>query len=323
MNAQTRHLILTAAVLSFAACSSPTTTGVPAPTTPSLFSTLGSIEPEHPSSAGDKWPAGKKQLLFVSDLKANKITIYDPTVVDPVPVGKITNGLSRPTGLAVDTAGDLYAVNDKNNTVVEYKQGTTKPYFTIADGLDSPYGIAIDDDNEIFVSNTVNFSIVGYEPDSQTPFETIDFSEIGQPLGLNFDSHGNLWVACDNAAKYTSGGVFEIPAGTTNVEYSGLTGLVAPIGIAFGKNDITYVSTANYPNSFVNIYAYGSGSPKGQITSGIKSPSLNTFTKSGVFFQVNNIAQNVLGYQRGQYTPFSTISGFTIPLGIAAWPRAH
>jgi sugar lactone lactonase YvrE len=272
----------------------------------------------------DGWPKHVKSLLFVSELKHPRIKMYNPTTVNPSPIGSLDTGLKRPVGLAVDGLGNLFVVDNKTNTVVAYHHGGSKPYFTITTGMNSPYGIAIDDAGEVFVSNTGGnaFSIVGYKPGSQTPFETIDFTNFGQPVGLNVDSHSNLWVAAVNG-PVAGGAVYEILAGTSNVQNADLNGIGSPIGIALGQKDVMYVTgltVSSPPQSYVNIYPYGSKDPSGQITSGIEYPQLNTVTKSGVFFQTG--LNRVTGYQPGQYTPFSTIS-VKEPIGIAAWPRIH
>ena len=48
-------------------------------------------------------------------------------------------------------------------------------------------------------------------------------------------------------------------------------------------------------------------------------PTLNGFTAVDAFFQSNQ-DDNVVGYKKGQTSPFSTLSGASSPLGIASSP---
>jgi hypothetical protein len=265
------------------------------------------------------WPAKKKkkrEILFVADASSG-VLMYDPKTPNGSPTGSITAGVNAPAGVAVDKKGALYVTNDGGNTVTVYPKGQSSPSMTISDGIDSPYGIAVDSSGEVFVSNLGNETVVAYKAGATSPFETIDFSRLGQPVGVGVDGKNNIWVACDS-----SNSVFEIPAGTSTPKNAGLADLNGPIGIAFGKGDVIYVSIFSATPSVVEIYPYGSTSPSSSITSGIEQngPTLNGFTASGMFFQSNQ-AENVVGYKKGQTSPFSTLSGAASPLGIASSPE--
>jgi hypothetical protein len=131
---------------------------------------------------------------------------------------------------------------------------------------------------------------------------------------VGVDGKDNVWIASD-----TTNAVFEIPKGSSSLKNSGLTGLKGPVGISFGQKDQIYVS--NFSSADVNIYTYGETSPSGTITNGIETagPTLNGFTSADAFFQSNQ-NDNVVGYKKGQTSPFSTLSGASTPLGIASSP---
>jgi sugar lactone lactonase YvrE len=65
----------------------------------------------------------------------------------------------QPTGMALDSAGDIYVTNNSNDTVTIYaagKFGDVAPKATISGpdtGLNQPHGIGIDSDGKIYVSN--------------------------------------------------------------------------------------------------------------------------------------------------------------------------
>ena len=127
------------------------------------------------------------QLLFVAD-SSSGVLIYNPATVNGSPTGSITNGVNAPAQLAVDKASTLYVVNDGNNTITVYAKGSKTPKLTISSGLSGPYGVTVDSSGEVFASNLNTNTVVGYKAGQTSPFESIDFSSLGQPVGLGVDS---------------------------------------------------------------------------------------------------------------------------------------
>lgn len=266
-----------------------------------------------PLSGPIGWPKGKgaKPILFVADLQGSVIRMYDPNTPNPSPEGQITDGISGPEGIAVDSKGSLYVSNAglSIDTIAVYSPGASKPRLTIPGP--GYYGIAVDSKGDIFATY-VGGSVAGYKPNTKKPFETI--GGFDNPTGIAIDSKDNVWVADDNANK-----IYMIPAGTKEVKTVALAGLDGPTGIAFGSGDTLYV--ANYGHiANVLVYSAGSKKPSLTISNGISGPTLNGVTAGNDFFQSNQLT-NVVGYKKGQKTPFSTIVGNSDPLGIAASPE--
>ncbi len=264
------------------------------------------------------WPA-QSEVLFVADAQNNQILMYDPLTPNPTPKGSITDGIDDPFGLAVDKNGTLYVANleggkPDTGSISIYKAGSTSPSLTIRKGLDNPLGIAVDGHGSVFVSNLDNNTIAGYKAGATTPFETISFSPYGQAGGVGTDAGGNLWIA-DAFANY----VYEIPAGKTTPQNAGLSGINGPANIAFGEEDVMYVS--NFAGSAVSIFKHGNTTPWGLILKGIETdgPTWSGFTASDYYFQSNQ-NDDVVGYKKGATSPFSTIRGIPNPTGIASTP---
>lgn len=124
-----------------------------------------------------------------------------------------------------------------------------------------------------------------------------------------------MWVACDNTDS-----LWKIPSGSSAPQNANLSGLGGPVGVAFGKNGMMYVS--NYSGGYVTIYAPGATVPARTLTSGIDKPVFNGFAASGRFFQ-SNIGLNVVGYKgykKNRTAPFSAITGNPSPWGVAGYP---
>ena len=258
------------------------------------------------------WPAGKKsKLIFVANISANEVLMYSQGK-NPNPVGSITDGLSDPAGLAVDSKGTLYVSNLGNNTITEYPAGSSSPSVTLSSGLSGNYGVAVDNKGDVFTVNLNTNNLVGFKPGKTQPFETV--SGLDNPTGVATDRKNNVFVACD--ANNT---VYEIPAGTSTLENSGLLALVGPIGLAFTKGDTLYVSNFGVGN--VAVYDKGSDSPNTTITNGITAPTLNAFAANGTFLQTNQ-GGAVVEYKKGRGNPFTSITGISGPLGVTASPRS-
>jgi hypothetical protein len=269
----------------------------------------------HPISNAPKgWPdkkKKKKEILFVADCDSG-VLMYDPTKANSSPIGSITTGTDCAFGAAVDKAGNLYVANISGNSVTVYPKGQSSPSLTITDAVSSPYSVAVDSKGNVFVSNLGNNTITAYAAGGTSAFETIAFNNYGQAVGINTDGSDNLWVACDSTNT-----VFEIKAGSSSVTNPGLTGTAGPIGVSFGPKGILYVS--NFSTTNVTVYPSGQTSPSETITDGLTGPTQNGITAKGAFFQTNQ-DDNVVGFDKGKTTLFSTLMGASSAAQIASSP---
>ena len=103
--------------------------------------------------------ASAQNLLFVTNINNNSVTVYPSSANGDVPpVATITGaatGLNAPTGLALDIAnGEIYVANVNGNAITVYPisaNGNVAPTRTIAGGstgLNRPFGIAFDAVNQ-------------------------------------------------------------------------------------------------------------------------------------------------------------------------------
>lgn len=264
-------------------------------------------------------PLAKPRLLYVAN-DANVI-VYPANQNNPPPIRTITTGLNQPEGIAVDSAGTLYAANTQGNNVTEYRAGQGTPFRTISSGIQDPEAIAVDANGTVYVGNrnlgAQEVYVNVYQKGSLTPNLTITFPKHNIPhlSGIAVDSAFNLYVLTVLDAP----AVTKFPPGSTQGTDLALQGLgTFADGLAIDGAGNLYISVGT---GAINVYAAGATQPKRTITNGLTAPGLFTVTAAGALYVPNQSQQinggTVLEFLANQNSPKFTISGFEYPKGTA------
>ena len=171
-------------------------------------------------------------------------------------ISPVLNSLSRPTGIAFDTHGNLWVANGTGNTLVEYTAGqidsaaaAPTPAITLTangNSIHGPMMIAFDASGNLWVANgnQVNYSsVVEFSAaqliasGSPTPNVTLTPSagSLNQPTGLAFDASGDLWVSnmgANTVVEFTPSQIATSGSPTPSATVSGAS-LSGPAGLAF------------------------------------------------------------------------------------------
>ena len=176
--------------------------------------------------------------------------------------------LSGPTGVAVDSAGNLYIADTNNNLIRKVdKSGNITSYVggtgPTARSLNHPTGVWIDAANVLYISDTGNRRIAKFANNVFTNIagnQSVGFSGDGgpatramlnNPVGIAVDSAGNLYIADANNSrirKVTTDGNIVTIAGKGGASYSGdggpatSAGLFFPRGIAVDPGGKVYIA---------------------------------------------------------------------------------
>jgi len=175
--------------------------------------------------------------------------------------------LNQPRGVALDSSGDLYIADSRNNVIREVRQGGTID--TVAgngqrgysgDGgnprsaeLFAPVGVAISPDGSLFIADTNNHrvrridhggKIVTFAGSGRAAFGgdggTATAADLNLPTGLAFDSAGNVYIADsgNNRVRKVS------PNGTiTTVAGDGTSAvLAAPSAVAVSPSGVLFIT---------------------------------------------------------------------------------
>jgi DNA-binding beta-propeller fold protein YncE len=161
--------------------------------------------------------ASRADILYMSDFGAGKIEKYDlSTGAD---LGAFATGLNAATGLAFDSAGNLYAANSGSSTIEKFTPGGVGSVFATT-GLSYPFGLAFDSAGNLYAGNMGNGTIEKIAPDG-TASLFASTTGSNRPQGLAFDSAGNLYVALYpnfTVEQFTPGGIGSILPNTGPIQ---------------------------------------------------------------------------------------------------------
>lgn len=125
------------------------------------------------------------------------------------PARTLTMGLNTTTGVAVDSAGTVYASNKYWGSIVVFPKGKTAPKETIKANLSGPDGLAVDKAGNLFVADSSAGDVLELAPGSKKP-RSLHLKGLSRPVGIALDRHGNLFVsnylgASSNVTVYAQG----------------------------------------------------------------------------------------------------------------------
>jgi PEP-CTERM motif len=232
------------------------------------------------------------QNLFVS---AGDSEVYEYT---PAGAQSTFASVSVPSGLAFDSAGDLFVGNNASGTISEWKAGfvSGQTPTVFASGLPGVTGLAFNSAGNLFVGGgAADSTIYEYTPGGvRSTFAT----GVGAAEGLAFNSAGDLFVANSSF----SGSVTEITPGGAQSSLN-ITGLSEPAMLAFNSAGDLFI--ANQLGG--NIVEYSHAGVQSNFATGVGHPWGLAFNNSGILFEgdANNSVINEFTPSGGEASFFS------------------
>ena len=222
-------------------------------------------------------------------------------------------GLSYSSGLAFNSAGDLFAADfTPSGSFYEFTPGGVRS--TFASGLPGPIALAFNSAGNLFVT-TYDGAILEITPGGAQSFFA-GVSGMGGGLALAFDSAGDLFVAdAPGPPPFPPGYIYKItPGGMNNLFASGLN---VPDGLAFDSTGNLFESDGGSGN----IYEFTNGvaTEKGTFASGLNGPAGLAFDSAGDLFEADAGSGNIYKFTPGGVrSTFAT--GLSFPTYLAFQP---
>lgn len=178
-------------------------------------------------------------LLLVAGAAAHAQTAHFSSAFVTLPIGTLNN----PSGMAVDASGDVYVVDNVDNSLSKLTpSGALSGSFLSGDG--SPYGVAVDGSGNLYITDNVKNEVVkqALQPDGGYLKSVLPASGLSSPFGVAVDGHGNVYVA-----DYLNNRVVkETPSGSTYLQSTVPTSkLSLPVAVALDGSGNLYIADSN------------------------------------------------------------------------------
>jgi hypothetical protein len=206
---QSNVLSVVALVLFVAGCSGGTSQ------TPALSSTANSLGATNTNRGFMQKMDAQTHLLYMSSWATS--SVIEVLTMSGLQVGQIENGIATPSGLFVDTNGNLWVANTTN--VVVYPHGGLSPSKTLSDPTGPPTDVTVCPNGTAYVadlydtSNGDQSSIQVYAHGSTKPTGNLTYPNDFRNPYLTCDAAGNVFVALLAGQSVGDGRVVEFPLG--------------------------------------------------------------------------------------------------------------
>jgi len=257
-------------------------------------------------------------------------------------IGNALNQLSNPTGVFVDSSGNVYVADQANARVLKFPPGSNSSTNGMqvagsyrlgnnASELNDPTGIYVDRHGNIYVADANNNRIQMYKADSTYGITVAGgngqgdrATQLSYSTAVCVDSSGNVYVADylnNRIQMFPAGSDSATPAVTVaggNAMGSSSVQLNSPTGICLDRSGNLYV--ADYYNNRIQLFPPGSTSATHGVTvaggngEGYAANQLNNPTSVYVDSAANIYIADYLNNRIQEWSPS--------PAGIAAIPAS-
>ncbi|WP_330256152.1 serine/threonine-protein kinase PknD [Nocardia sp. NBC_00565] len=204
-------------------------------------------------------------------------------------------GVSLPTDVAVDTAGNVYVTDMGNDRVVKLAAGASTSTPLPFTGLNNPQGVAVDTAGNVYVTDTSNDRVVKLAAGASTP-TPLPFTGLKDPQGVAVDTAGDVYVGDRGNDR-----VLRLAAGASAPTTLPFTGLQDPQGVAVDAAGNVYVTELSTER--VLRLAAGASAPTTLPVIGLKDPQGMAVDTAGDLYIVDWGSQWVVRLAAGASTP--------------------
>ncbi|WP_373281175.1 serine/threonine-protein kinase PknD [Nocardia araoensis] len=219
-------------------------------------------------------------------------------------------GVSLPTGVAVDMAGNVYVTDMGSDRVLKLAAGASTPTALPFTGLKNPQDVAADPAGNVYVSDTSNDRVLKLAAGASTP-TALPFTGLKDPHGVAVGGAGDVYVADRGNDR-----VLKLAAGASTPTTLPLTGLQGPDGVAVDPAGNVYVTELGTEQ--VRMLAAGASAPTMLPFTGLKDPQGLAVDTAGDVYVVDWGNKWVVMLASGASTPTPLpFTGLKNPQGVA------
>jgi DNA-binding beta-propeller fold protein YncE len=157
--------------------------------------------------------------------------------------------------------------------IFKFTPGGTRSVFGSIPG--QGFGLAFNSSGDLFAADAFDSTIYKFTPDGMRSVFAgpSAFAPNSSPIGLAFDSAGNLFVSTENALFNHTDTILEFTPGGTESTFA--TGLNNPRGLAFDSTGDLFVAEAPFVNG--DILEFTPTGTQSTFASGLNTPQYLTF----------------------------------------------
>jgi DNA-binding beta-propeller fold protein YncE len=146
--------------------------------------------------------AGTRHFYVVSafDIENNESAMsnqVDLVTVYPTLSTVISSGLSSPSGVAVDNAGNVYIADYGSNSIKKLTASSWVITTLVSYGLNGPIGVAVDNAGNVYIAD-FNSNAIKKWTASTGVVSTLVSTGLNGPIGVAVDNAGNVYIADSN-----------------------------------------------------------------------------------------------------------------------------
>jgi streptogramin lyase len=221
-------------------------------------------------------------------------------------------GLSAPTGVQVDSAGDVFVADFINSQVLELPASSSQQHTLPFTGLSVARGVTVDPAGDVFAADTGNNRVLEL-PLGSSQQQTLPFTGLFSPQGVAVDPAGDVFVT--SHPPFSGGSVIELPARSSQQTLP-ITGLTDLAGLAADSVGDVFL-TDDVGDTVLELPA-GSSQQQTLPFTGLSAPKGVAVDRAGDVFVADAGNSRVLELPAGSFQqqtlPFT---GLSEPEGVA------
>jgi DNA-binding beta-propeller fold protein YncE len=222
----------------------------------------------------------------------------------------VSSGLSTPTGVAVDGAGNVYIADYGNSAIKEWMAASNTVTTLVSSGLLSPWDVAMDGSGNFYITDAGHNAIKEWAVASNTLITLIS-SGISQPYGIAVDGAGNVYFAAGG-----NNAIEEWIAASNTVIALVSSGLNYCTGVAVDGAGNVYI--ADHNNNAIKEWKVASSTVTTLASSGLNHPYAVAVNGAGNVYFADSGNSTIKEWVAASNTVTTLVSsGLNSPDGVA------